>query len=269
MNDNMEGGTREKCNEENDNCSSLRITSQAKANIEPNDNQNNDIKNINKEGNTKHDNEEGHSNDKFKAIEDDSRRNKVETTLTQLLKNNDKLLNAQDKLLEDKNKLLENQKKNKLIESQEVVIEKQNQLLKEMEKLLEKNSTGADGIEEVVVRKITSRRQKAKHVDNAEDASEVNKIEFLEEKIKLLEANLKNVLDKTTKDETQKDKPPEIYLGDVQLTEGNTKCETLSEVFAGISVNATSTGRTASEDLEPLPTVGIAKVRGATRLSES
>jgi len=178
----MEGGTKEKCNEENDNCSSLRITSQAKANIEPNDNQNNDIKNSNKEGNTKHDNEEGHSNDKFKAIEDDSRRNKVETTLTQLLKNNDKLLNAQDKLLEDKNKLLENQKKllksrdklfetkDKLIESQEVVIEKQNQLLMEMEKLLEKNSTGADGIEEVVVRKITSRRQKAKDVDNAEDA---------------------------------------------------------------------------------------------------
>ncbi len=238
----MEGDTKEKCNEENDNNSSpLRITSQAKANNESNDNQINNFKTDNKEGYTKHDDEEGCTTDNPKATEDRIQRNKVEMTSTQLLKNKDKLLDAKDKLLEDKNKLLKNQNKllkshnkvletkDKLIESQDKVVEKQTQLLKDMEKLLEKNSTGGGGVEKAVVRKNTLKRRKAepKPIASRGDESKVEKIELLEKKINILEAILKTVVDNVTG-------------GELEITEN----ETLPDALERLSAHAIFTGRT-------------------------
>lgn len=214
MNTNMEGDYKMKSNKEDDNYSSpLRITSQAKANMESIDSQNNDFENGKTEGNPKHDdNEEGHNTDVAEAIGNNSGLNKIEMTLTQLLRDNDELLNAKDNLLEDKNKLLRDQNKllkchdkvfgtkDRLIESQEVVIEQQNQLVKDLEKRLAKNGTGIDGVVKTVVPKNTSKRRKKKPkpISSRDDESRVEKIELLETKIKILEAILETVVGNVT-----------------------------------------------------------------------
>lgn len=159
--------------------------------------------------------------------------------------------------------------KDKLIESQDEMIQSTNQLLRDKEKLLEKGTTGEDGIENFVGRKTTLKQEKPKHVDNAEDASEVNKIELLEEKIKLVDANLKNVLDKNTKDETQKDKPQNMQPSDVQLMDGNTKNLDLNEAFVRLSADTLFTGRTATEEPYLLSTAAIANLQDEIRYFES
>lgn len=264
----MEGDTKKKCNEENYNHPSpLRITSQGKGDSEPNDSQTGGIKSRKKDGDIMNDKEEGHSDDKSKAIEDGFELNNSENILMQILKNKDMLLDEKDKRLEDKNKLLENQSefmesqdkllkrhdnllkiKDKLIESQDAMIQSMDQLLKDKDKVLGKYTTGKDGIEDIAGRKSTLKRGKAKHVENAGGESNVDKTEFLEKRIMLLEAGLKTVLDKITKDKTSKDKPQNMQPSDVQLMDGNLKNLDLNGAFARLSANAIFTRSTTSEE---------------------
>jgi len=109
MKGSKEGDRKKGCSEENDNYSSpLRMTSQGKDDCELNDSQTGDIKNSNKEGYIMNNNEEDHSNDNSKAMENGFEPNNNESILTQILKENEKLLYGKDELLKDKNKLLEN-----------------------------------------------------------------------------------------------------------------------------------------------------------------
>jgi len=198
---------------------------------------------VNKDSDSKNDNEEGHSNDKVKATEDRLGRNTIENTLIETLKNKDMLLNEKDKHLQDKDELLENQNEllkshekhlknydnllkvsDKLIESQDKLLESQNRLLKDKDKLLEKDSMGAGGVEEAIVQKSTLQREKAKHIDNAEGDSEVDRIESLEKRIKFLEAFVKTVLNNFAGDE-------------IENTKNETLIETLIETLTRFSAN--------------------------------